>query len=96
MLQGPAARMPLLGVSNDHGGTFVYHTSMLIRGCLRELIENVEVAFILNLAYHSPLFQEIVGDLCSNRFPALVEHDFEVFSLQKRELVFCLAIIQPT
>jgi len=54
---------------------------MLIRGCFRELIENVEVAFIFDLAYDSPLFQEIVGDLRPNGFPAVVEHYLKVFSL---------------
>ena len=35
----------------------LYRTSMLIGGCFRELIKNVEVAFILDLSYNPPLFQ---------------------------------------
>jgi hypothetical protein len=54
---------------------------MFIRGCFRELIKNVEVAFILDLSDNPALFQEIIGDLGSNGFPTFVKHDFEVFSL---------------
>jgi len=59
----------------------LYRTSMVIRGRFRELIKNVEVAFILDLSHDPTLFQEIVGDLGSNGFSAFVKHNFEVFAL---------------
>jgi hypothetical protein len=57
-------------------------TSLFVRGALCELIEYVEVAFVLDLAHDPSLLQEIICDLSTNRFAVSVEHNLEIFPLE--------------
>jgi hypothetical protein len=61
-------------------------TSLIVRSALGELIENMEIAFILNLAYHTTFFQKVICNLCTHRLSTVVEHDFQIFTLLRDEI----------
>jgi hypothetical protein len=56
-------------------------TSLLVGCRLRELVEDVEVTLISHLADNTAFLEQIIGDLSSDRFSMVVEHDLEVFAL---------------
>ena len=62
-----------------------FHTSLVVRSALGELIEDMKIAFIVNLAHHTILFQKVICDLCTHRLPLFVEHNLQIFSLLKDE-----------
>jgi hypothetical protein len=50
-------------------------TSLLFRSSLRELVEDVKVSFVVNLANYPTLLQEIIRNLSADWLSFLVEHD---------------------
>lgn len=62
-------------------------TSLFARGAFRELIEDMEVALLLNLSHNSPLLEQIICYLCPNWFSMIVEHNLEVFALTEQRWV---------
>lgn len=56
-------------------------TSLLVCSTLGELVEYMEIAFVLDLTDDTALFQKIVRDLGTNGFTIRVEHDLQVLSL---------------
>ena len=57
------------------------HTALSAGGSFGELVEYVEVTLILYLAHNSALLQKVVGNLSTDWFSAVIEHDFEIFTL---------------
>jgi hypothetical protein len=52
-----------------------YPTPLLGRCSFRELIKDVEITFVLNLANHARLLQQVIGDLGAYWFRMFIEHD---------------------
>ncbi len=52
-----------------------YPTPLLGRCSFRELIKDVEVTFVLNLANHARLLQQVISDLSTNWLRMFIEHD---------------------
>jgi hypothetical protein len=63
-----------------------FHTSLVVRSALGELIEDMEIAFTLNLAHHAIFFQKVICNLCTHRLPLFVEHDLQIFALLRNEI----------
>ena len=52
------------------------HLTPLLGRCgFSELIENVEITFVLNLTNHASLLKQIIGDLCANWLCVIIKHD---------------------
>jgi hypothetical protein len=56
-------------------------TSHFGRRRFSELVEDVEVSLVLDLADDSTFFEEVVGDLSPDGSSLGVKHDLEVFAL---------------
>ena len=68
-------------MNNSRATNKVWHTTLCVRGRLRELVEYVKITLILHLTHYTGLLQQIVRDLGTNRFTTIVEHDLEIFPL---------------
>lgn len=62
-------------------------TSIVARCRLGELIENVEIPLISDLTNHSRLLQQVIIDICANRFALGIEMDFEIFPKTRRVVI---------
>ena len=58
-------------------------TTLIIRCGLCELVEDMEITFVLNLTNHTTLFQKIVGDLSPYRLALGVKHNLEILPLKR-------------
>ncbi len=56
-------------------------TSLCVGRRLGELIEYMEITLAVHLTYHTTLLQQIVGDLSTDWFSVVVEHDLQVLPL---------------
>lgn len=59
-------------------------TSLLSGGPFRELIKYMKVAFVFNLAHYTSFLEEVIGDLSTDGLTVRIEHDLEIFSLDRR------------
>ena len=69
-----------LSVAELHSKADIQLTSVLGRRRFGELVEDVEVALICDLANHTRFLEEIVVDVRSYRLSLCVEVDLEVLS----------------
>ncbi|KAH3667346.1 hypothetical protein OGAPHI_002995 [Ogataea philodendri] len=52
-----------------------------------ELVKDMEVSLIFNLAHHSLFFQQIIGDICTDWLERLVELNLEILSVSGRVVI---------
>ena len=60
----------------------IARTALFWSGCLRKLVEDMEVSFALHLSDDATLLQQVVRDLGADRLAVVIEHDFKVFALK--------------
>ncbi len=62
-------------------------TSILLRSCFCELVEDMEIPLIGDLSYHSRFLQQVIVDVCSHRFSLGVELNLQVLAKSRRVVV---------
>lgn len=62
-------------------------TSVRFGSSFGELVEDVKVALVDNLAYHAGLFQQVVCDIRSHRLALAIELQLEILAEARRVVI---------